>query len=128
MAIWGMVMASFAVWRLSLLVVEDGNRSGTTQLQGLRAESFLSNRLLDFICWCSVWISAQTAVWVTGGVAAVLLNWLLLSMLSGRLTSFAVVQRDASLSFDRTAHPRTAAPKEDLSCRTVEHAMQANHV
>lgn len=44
-------------------------------------ESFGGGSILNCLCWLSVWLSAQIAVWVIGGMAFVLVNWFLLCIL-----------------------------------------------
>jgi hypothetical protein len=82
---WRFTVTSLAVWRLSRLLIEEkgsgrGGKDGE-QAAGVPAREpggirFRAGRVVDLACWISVWISSQTAIWVTCGLAGVFLSWL----------------------------------------------------
>jgi hypothetical protein len=74
----------------------------------------------------SVWLSAQTAIWVAGGLSALLLNWLLFSSLY-RLFAPASEPTEDSHRLEGIADPRAASPDPDFSSLAPESAMQVNH-
>jgi hypothetical protein len=61
---------ALAVWRLTRTVQAAFNNADSPS--GLF-------RLVDYLCWIGVWMSAQTALWVACGFAGVLLNWVAFS-------------------------------------------------
>lgn len=75
--IWRISVAGLAVCRLSSLLVDGPLRRGSTRLVRTRPENFLGSRIMDCLYWLHVWLSAQTALWVAYGFAAVVLSWLI---------------------------------------------------
>lgn len=102
MTIWNVAAASLAVWRLSRLLLEEKGRG---RILPESAENIFGNRALDCICWFSVWLSAQTAIWVAGGLTGVMLNCFVFSHLS----------RPSRLSMRSSTNP------------TADCGMQAHH-
>ena len=126
MMIWRVVVAGIAIWRLSRWLLGDASihRSPSRfQLPG----SFFSNRVMDCACWLTICLSAQTAMWVAGGLASVVLSLSLISVCCRLLVMRTEIARKKALHVKLPVQLRTVAPTGDLSCLTVEHGMQANH-
>jgi hypothetical protein len=77
--IWHLVVASMVIWRLSRALLEVEGSGRTSHLVPAKSENILGSRVLDCLYWLSVWLSAQTAVWVMCGLTGVVANWLLIS-------------------------------------------------
>jgi len=83
-----MALAGLAVWRLTRAVHEafdDRGAAGSSQPVGAvrgRTEGILGSRVMDFLYWIGIWMSAQTALWVACGLGGVLLNWLAFSAIA----------------------------------------------
>jgi hypothetical protein len=100
-----MALAGAAVWRLMRMIhgaFDDGAGIHGQGLVRLRLEDVLGSRVMDFLYWIGIWMSAQTALWVACGLGGVLLNWLVFSG-AARL-----------MRWSKEARP-TAVAKDDVS-------------
>jgi len=80
--IWRISVAGLAVCRLASLFTDGPLRDGSSRLVRTRPESFLGSRVMDCLYSLHVWLSAQTALWVACGFAAVVLHWLIIAGVS----------------------------------------------
>jgi len=78
--VWRFTVTGLAVCRLSRVLLEEGRgEAGPAPGTGAEAASgmrFWSGRAVDLACWVGVWMSSQTAIWVTCGLAGVFVSWL----------------------------------------------------
>jgi len=78
---WRFTVTGLAVWRVSRHLLEVKGSEGKSGEPNAAAEEaggvrFWAGRAVDLACWVSVWMSSQTAIWVTCGLAGVFLSWL----------------------------------------------------
>jgi len=78
--IWRFAVTGLAVWRLSRLLLEENDSEDSTVPRATAEETagvrFWASRAVDLACWISVWMSSQTAIWVTCGLTGVIVSWL----------------------------------------------------
>lgn len=119
--IWRFLVAGVAVWRLSqLLFGESESKSSerdSEDVQGYTGVRFWASRALDLLCWISVSLSSQTALWVAYGFAGVLFSWVSVSGVS-RFSGYARGQ--AELLSKTTA-------RAEVACVSCADGMQAHH-
>jgi hypothetical protein len=78
---WRFTVTGLAVWRVCrfLLDVNEHTRSddGFTSVEAEApcGAGFWACRAVDLACWISIWMSPQTAICVTCGVAGAFLSW-----------------------------------------------------
>jgi hypothetical protein len=78
---WRFTVTGLAVWRVSKLLIERKGGEDRPEMTAAPAGEagalrFWAGRAVDLGCWISVWMSSQTAIWVTCGLAGVFLSWL----------------------------------------------------
>lgn len=125
------LVASLTVCRLAHLFLDNRGSDGRGGPTVESETAFLGNRIPrwipDCICCVGIWLSAQTAVWVAGGVAAVALNCFLFASIS-RIFKPSESASASSLSLDPATELRKETRNPDFPCLTAASTMQANHV
>jgi hypothetical protein len=88
--IWRFAVTSIAVWRLSRLLFGDpGSQTRNAATESSVSGRFWAGRAGDLLCWISVLMSSQTAIWVAFGFAGVFASWITLSGVSRLFTPAA---------------------------------------
>jgi hypothetical protein len=108
--VWRFAVTGLAVWRLSRLLYKSAGNLQAGDVAGEDSNSwrFWAGRGADLLCWASVWMSSQTAIWVACGFGGVFVSWITLSGIS-RL--FARVERESG----------------EMACLAGGDGMQAHH-
>jgi hypothetical protein len=79
-------VTGLTVWRLSRLLLEhrleNTAKVSSAAVQDAATLRFWACRGLDAVCWISVWMSSQTAIWVTCGLTGLVVSWMAASGLS----------------------------------------------
>ncbi len=122
--IWRLLVTSLAVWRLSRVLFGNGGGSQGVgdSSEDLGTYRFWAGRGGDFVCWISVWLSSQTALWVACGFSGVFLSWL---GMAGISCLFTLIE-GADESPTRTPASMESQSEHSLGLGCVD-GMQAHH-
>ena len=127
MIISRVLVASVAVWRLSHLFFEGTSYRDRSRFLVPKPANMFANRFLDCVCWLTMWLFAQTALWVASGLVAVFIGWLIFSSLSRLFIPSDEITKPSSREPRDSRELREGSVSTDLSCFSAECGLQANH-